>query len=73
VATDVVALVHSGGTDNAPIDVARPMPAERPGAPAPMPVAPIGPVLDASPTAWAAPNSLAAVVAALAAVAVLPR
>ena len=66
------APVHADGTDNGPIEVARPSPAEIAGAPAPLTVEPSAPVLDASPTACAAPNSLAAVVAALAAVAVLP-
>ncbi len=70
--TDGVAPVQPDGTDNAPTDVAWPMPAERDGTPAPRPIEPSAPGLDTSPTAWAAPNSLAAVVAALAAVAVLP-
>jgi hypothetical protein len=72
VVTEGAAPVQVDGTDNAPTEVARPMPAERDGRPAPMPVEPRTPGLDTSPTAWAAPNSLAAVVAALAAVAVLP-
>ncbi|MGA9492443.1 MAG: hypothetical protein WBV80_19635 [Mycobacterium sp.] len=71
-AVEGAAPVHADGTDSGPIEVARPSPAEIAGAPAPLTVDPSAPVLDASPTPCAAPNSLAAVVAALAAVAVLP-
>ena len=69
------APVQADGTVSAPIEVARPIPAESAGAPeptAPMPAEPRAPVLDVSPTACAAPSSSAAVVAALAALAVLP-
>lgn len=73
-AVDGAALVHADGTDNGPIEVARPILADMAGPPAPMPPMPVGlsAPRDASPTEWAAPSSLAAVVAALAAVAVLP-
>jgi hypothetical protein len=69
------APVQAVGTDNAPTDVAWPIPAATAGAPAPRPPIPVSvnaPVPEPIPADWAAPSSLAAVVAALAAVAVLP-
>lgn len=69
------AAVQAVGADNAPTVVAWPMPAETAGTPAPRPPMPVNvnaPVPEPIPADWATPNSLAAVVAALAAVAVLP-
>ena len=69
------APVQAVGTDKAPTDVAWPRPAETAGVPAPIPpmlVSVNAPVPEPIPADWAAPSSLAAVVAALAAVAVLP-
>lgn len=69
------APVQAVGTDNAPAVVAWPMPAETAGMLWPSSPKPDNvnvPVPAPIPADWAAPNSLAAVVAALAAVAVLP-
>lgn len=69
------APVHAVGTDNAPAVVAWPMPAETAGMGWPSPPKPDNvnvPVPAPIPADWAAPSSLAAVVAAFAAVAVLP-
>lgn len=69
------APVHAVGTDNAPAVVAWPMPAETAGMLWPRPPRPDNvnvPVPAPIPADWAAPSSLAAVVAAFAAVAVLP-
>lgn len=72
---DGAASVQAVGTDNAPADVAWPIPAEMTGAPVPRPLIPVSVnalVPEPIPADWTAPSSLAAVVAALAAVAVLP-
>ena len=69
------AAVHADGADNAPTDVAWPMPAETAGMPVPTPPMPVkvnAPVPEPIPADWATPNSLAAVLTARAAVAVLP-
>jgi hypothetical protein len=70
-----VAPVQAVGTDNAPAVVAWPIPAETAGMLWPRPPKPDNvnvPAPAPIPADWAAPSSLAAVVAALAAVAVLP-
>lgn len=58
---DGAAPAQADGTDNAPTEVARPIPTEIAGAPAPM-VSALVP--EPSPTDWAAPNSFAAVLTA---------
>lgn len=69
------AAVQAAGADKAPTEVAWPIPAETPGRPVPRPPMPVkvnAPVPEPIPADSAAPNSLAAVLAARAAVAVLP-
>jgi hypothetical protein len=73
VVADGAAPVQADGTDNAPTEVARPIPAEMAGAPVPpILVEASVPVPEPRPTDFATPNSFAAVLTARAAVAVLP-
>ena len=73
VLADGAAPVQADGTDNAPTEVARPIPAEMAGAPVPpILVEASVPVPEPRPTDLATPNSFAAVLTARAAVALLP-
>jgi hypothetical protein len=73
VVADGAAPVQADGTDNAPTEVARPIPAEMAGAPVPpILVEASVPVPEPRPTDLATPNSFAAVLTARAAVALLP-